>query len=244
MAFWALVGFGGLMLAALALLIPETARNVVGMVTSRTVNGISRSGVYFNSAGMIARLGKASGLAMTITLVTTMGDRTTTNASNPEDSPAKTNPTRSLKFTSPLASIRVFLYLDTSLALWLSASYYVLWYYIQTSIPSTFKSSPYSFNGLQVGLAYLPGSVGVILSMYVTGKVMDHNYKHTAAKIGFMVDRVSGDDVANCPIEEARSRGCAYLLVLSFGVMLSYDWSIERHAPSPSLSSCNSSWAS
>jgi MFS family permease len=70
-AFWALVGFGGLMLAALALLIPETARNVVGMATSRTVNGISRSGVYFNSAGMIARLGKASGLAMTITLVTT-----------------------------------------------------------------------------------------------------------------------------------------------------------------------------
>jgi hypothetical protein len=60
---------------------------------------------------------------------------------------------------------------------------------------------------------------------------MDHNYKHTAAKIGFMVDRVSGDDVANCPIEEARSRGCAYLLVLSFGVMLSYGWSIERHAP-------------
>jgi hypothetical protein len=67
--------------------------------------------------------------------------------------------------------------------------------------------------------------------MYVTGKAMDHNYKHTAAKIGFMVDSVSGDDLANCPIEETRSRGCAYLLVLSFGVMLSYAWSIERHAP-------------
>jgi hypothetical protein len=67
--------------------------------------------------------------------------------------------------------------------------------------------------------------------MYVTGKAIDHNYKHTAAKTGFMVDRVSGDDLANCPIEEARSRGGAYLLVLSFGVMLSYGWSIERHAP-------------
>jgi hypothetical protein len=67
--------------------------------------------------------------------------------------------------------------------------------------------------------------------MYVTGKAMDHNYKHAAAKIGFMVDRVSGDDLANFPIEEARSRGCAYLLVLSFGVMLGYGWSIERHGP-------------
>jgi MFS family permease len=70
-AFWALVGSGGLKLAALALLMPETARNVVGKVTSRTVNGINRSGVYFNSAGMVARLGKASEPAMTMTLVTT-----------------------------------------------------------------------------------------------------------------------------------------------------------------------------
>jgi MFS family permease len=230
-AFWALVGFGGLMLAALALLIPETARNVVGNGNvkdnqwNQPLWGIFQQCWHNRSTGKGKRIGNDNHPA------SNNGDRATTNTSNPENSLANPNPTRSLKFTSPLASIRVIFYLDTSLALWLSASYYALWYCIQTSIPSTFKASPYSFNELQVGLAYLPGSVGVILSMYLTGKAMDHNYKHTAAKIGFMVDRVSGDDLANFPIEQARSRGCAYLLVLSFGVMLGYGWSIERHAP-------------
>jgi MFS family permease len=230
-AFWALVGFGGLMLAALALLIPETARNVVenGNVKDSQWNqplwGTFRQCWHNRSTEKGKRTGNDNQTA------NSNGDRTTINTSNPENSLAKPNPTRSLKFTSPLASIRVIFYLDTSLVLWLSASYYALWYCIQASIPSTFKASPYSFNELQVGLAYLPGSVGVILSMYLTGKAMDRNYKHTAAKIGFMVNRVSGDDLANFPIEQARSRGCAYLLVLSFGVMLGYGWSIERHAP-------------
>ena len=59
---------------------------------------------------------------------------------------------------------------------------------------------------------------------------MDRNYKHAAAKIGFKVDKVSGDDLATFPIEQARSHGCAYLLVLSIGVMLGYGWSIAYHA--------------
>jgi MFS family permease len=230
-AFWALVGFGGLMLAALALLIPETARNVVGNGNVKDSQWNQPLWSIFQQCwhNRSTRKGKQTGNDNHT--ARNNGDRTTTNTGNPENSLAKTKPTRSLKFTSPLSSIRVIFYPDTSLALWLSASSYALWYCIQTSIPSTFKASPYSFNELQVGLAYLPGSVGVILSMYLAGKVMDRNYKYTAAKIGFTVDKVSGDDLASFPIEQARSRGCAYLLVLSFGVMLGYGWSIERHAP-------------
>lgn len=231
-AFWALVGFGGLMLVALALFIPETARNVVGngiVMDSRwnqPLWGIFQQFWHDRSPAKSKRAGNDNHTAHN------HGDRATTaNTGNPKNSLARPEPTRSLKFTSPLASIRVIFYRDTSLALWLSASYYALWYCIQTSIPSIFKASPYSFNELQVGLAYLPGSVGVILSMYLTGKAMDHNYKRTAAKIGFTVDKASGDDLADFPIEQARSRGCAYLLILSFGVMLGYGWSIERHAP-------------
>ena len=228
-AFWALVGFGGLMLAALALLIPETARNVVGNGSIKESQWnqplwcIFRQCWHNRSTGKGKRTGNDSHAA------NNSGNGIITNPGNPENSLAQTKPTRSLKFTSPLASIRVIFYPDTSLVLWLSASYYALWYCIQTSIPSTFKALPYSFDELQVGLAYLPGSIGVILSMFVTGKAIDRNYKLTAAKIGFTVDKVAGDDLANFPIEQARSRGCTYLLVLSFGVMLGYGWSIERH---------------
>jgi MFS family permease len=155
-------GLVSLMLAALALLITETARNVVGNGNVKDSQWNQPLWGAFQQCWHDRSIGKGKRTSNDNHSGNNNGDRTTTNTSNPENSPAKPNPTRSLKFTSPLASIRVISYLDTSLALWLSAFYYALWYCIQTSIPSTFKASPYSFNELQVGLAYLPGSVGVI----------------------------------------------------------------------------------
>jgi len=156
-------------------------------------------------------------------------EATTTSLNNPERTFANTNLERNLKIKSPLDSIRVIFYLDTSLTIWLSSSYYALWYCIQASIPSTYKATPYAFSELEIGLAYLPGAIGVIFSMYVAGKAMDRNYKHTAAKIGFKVDKVSGNDLANFPIEQARSYGCEYLLFVSIAVMVGYGWSITYH---------------
>ncbi|KAF7503602.1 hypothetical protein GJ744_003585 [Endocarpon pusillum] len=210
-AFWALVGFGGLMLVALALFVPETARNVVGNGNvkesrwNQPLWDIFQQSWHDRAPEKSKRTGNDNDTARN------HGDRANTaNTGNPKNPLPRPKPTRSLKFASPLASIRVIFYQDTSLALWLSASYYALWYCIQTSIPPIFQASPYSFNELQ------PWTTTT---------------KHTAAKIEFTVDKVSGDDLADFPIEQARSRGCAYLLILSFGVMLGYGWSVERHAP-------------
>lgn len=131
---------------------------------------------------------------------------------------------------SPFAAIRVLFYKDTPLIIWLSSSYYALWYCVQASIPATYKSSPYFFTELQVGLAYLPGSIGVILSMYVTGKFMDWNYKSTARRYGFTVDKVKGDDLAKFPIEQARSRWSGSLIIFTLFVMVGYGWSIRKSA--------------
>jgi len=59
---------------------------------------------------------------------------------------------------------------------------------------------------------------------------MDFNYKKTAESYGFPVDRVSGDDIRNFPIEVARSRGSYTLHVLSVGTLVGYGWAIERGA--------------
>ncbi|KKY27862.1 putative major facilitator superfamily [Phaeomoniella chlamydospora] len=90
---------------------------------------------------------------------------------------------------------------------------------LAATIPSTFKAEPYAFSELEVGLAYLPGSLGVIVSMYVTGKALDNNYDRAAREMGFTVDKVKGDDLTNFPIERARSRWCAYLLLLSLAAI-------------------------
>lgn len=46
-----------------------------------------------------------------------------------------------------------------------------------------FKST-YGWNEWQTGLAYLPGGTGIILGSYLTGKLLDHNYKSLACSIG------------------------------------------------------------
>jgi multidrug resistance protein len=151
-AFWALAIFGGIEFVLLASLLPETARKVVGdgSVVDRKWN---RPLVSILKPHIPAE-GLASGQKRT----------------------AK-QPARSLEFRSPLAALRLMFHLDTALILWLSSSSYALWYCVQASIPSLYKTPAYySFNELQVGLAYLPGSVGVIISMFLTGKIMDRNY--------------------------------------------------------------------
>lgn len=222
-AFWTLVIFGGVMVFSLALLLPETARNIVG-------NGSVKEEAWNQPLWRLWRtlLLKRRARKHQIT------DHGEVNSNNDDlvgqqEVSATHRPTRSLKLTSPLASIRIIFYRDTSLIIWVSSSFYALWYCIQASIPITFKSPPYLFDDLDVGLAYLPGSIGVVISMYVTGKVMDYNYKHAARKIGFTVDKVKGDDLANFPVECARSRWCSPLLLLSFALMAGYGWAIERH---------------
>ncbi len=51
---------------------------------------------------------------------------------------------------------------------------------------------------------------------------MDHNYKVTAKKIGWIVNKVSSDDLINFPIERARSRGSSWLLIISTITLVGY----------------------
>ena len=204
-AFWALFVFGGAMLLALTLFIPETARNVVG-------NGSVEDKKWNQPIWKLLRRWSKNLPAGT----------------NPPQSTSTSGSSRAFKTSSPLASLRIIFYGDTCLVIWIPSSFYALWYCVQASIPSTYKAACYSFTDLEVGLAYLPGSVGVILSMYLAGKFMDRSYKITAKRMGFAVDKVKGDDLATFPIEQARSRGCTYLLLISTCVMLGYGWAIER----------------
>ncbi len=193
-AFWALVIFGAVMVTALGVLLPETARNVVG-------NGQIKDKVWNRPLVDLSERG------------------------NPSIGPGDGHPSpprRNLRFRSPLMSIRIMAYPDTLLILWIVGSFYALWYTVQASIPSTYSGHPYNFNELQIGLAYLPGSAGVIICMYLTGKAMDYNYRFVAKQVGLEVDSVRGNDLAYFPIERARGRGCIWLLLASLAITVAY----------------------
>ncbi|KAL8705186.1 MAG: hypothetical protein Q9201_001686 [Fulgogasparrea decipioides] len=204
--FWALVIFGGVVFLLIGTALPETARNVVG-------NGSAKVPKWRQTWWNIFK------------------DRKSTSGKGDEenkDAGTGKKPLLSFKMTNPWACLRILFWRDTALVLWMSSSPYAVWYCVQTSIPSIYKVT-YAFNELQIGLTYLPGAAGVILGSYLNGKLMDTNYSVTARSIGHKIDRVSGDNLDNFPIERARARGAYWLLVVYTCALAGYGWVVKSH---------------
>lgn len=195
------------------------------MAVLRSANGIDRSGSYSENVGdCVETSTKSQDSQRNNGNIQILGIEVAANGHA-----AAARPQRAFKIRSPLAVGKVLLCKDALLTIWVQSSYYAAGYCIQASIPATYKSAPYSFSELQVGLAYIPGAVGVIISFYTTSTFIDRNYKSKAGKIGFTVDKVKGDDLAKFPIEEVRFRWAGILNTLCLCAMVGYGWSIDRH---------------
>lgn len=215
-AFWVMLIFSAGMLLALALLLPETARNIVG-------NG-SISGKSWISRPLLDILRRK-------------------HPASPQNTDDHQVSKRHLAWKSPFQAILIVRHPDVALILWIIGFFYALWYTVQTSIPIVFQDEPYKFNELEIGLSYLPGAAGVIICMYLTGRVMDRNYKHfedrltpdATTKPTHPSSTPHTDDLTNFPIERARARYCNLLSALTAALTISYGWVIQTgiHASVP-----------
>ncbi|RDW56908.1 hypothetical protein BP5796_12975 [Coleophoma crateriformis] len=227
-AFRALCIFGGFMLFSLVLFLPETARNVIG-------NGAIKDCKWNQPLMLILRESWQSHRASR-----KQYHNSQQHDLNPEpviieisssgNEPLNLLPKRAFRIRSPLAVGKVLLCKDALLIIWVQSSYYAAGYCIQAGIPKIYKSQPYSFTELQVGLAYIPGAVGVILSFYATSTFIDRNYKAKAREAGFTTDRIKGDNLTNFPIEEARFRWAGRLNILCLCALVGFGWSVHEHA--------------
>lgn len=214
--FWALVIVGAFLLLGVGTLLPETARSVVGNGSGR-----KRQSLWNKSWYSICKSWPQGHKANT---------SKTKIEKYPEDKDENLN--RSLlkrfRIRNPLLCLRIIFHFDTFLGLWMHGSFYTVDYSLVAAVPDIYKSI-YHFNELQIGLAYLPRGAGIIIGGYCVGKVMDYNYKFTANKIGWTIDKVSGDSLINFPIEQARSRGSLWLLIISTATLVGYGWAVSKH---------------
>jgi MFS family permease len=210
--FWALTIFGGAITLTIALVFPETGRNIVG-------NGsIAPTGWYRTWWRILTkRISNEHGVSR----LPSVG-----NGTNVE-----INRTRSrwkvLIPRNPFFGVRIMFYKDTAFILFMASIFYATYYCVQTSIPVIY-GSVYGFNELQIGLAYLPGGVGIIIGATCTGRLMDYNYKVTAAQVGHEIDKVRGDNIDKFPIEKARTRLSLPLLAIYTTAVVGYGWATER----------------
>ncbi|KAI4108870.1 MAG: hypothetical protein LQ339_001988 [Xanthoria mediterranea] len=130
---------------------------------------------------------------------------------------------------NPLSCLRIVFHKDTALVLVANAVFYMNYSCMQASL-SPLLMDIYGLNALEVGLTYLPYGIACGIASVLVGKVMDHDYKVTAAAVGFTIDKTKGDDLARFPIEKARLRSIWYFVSISTACTIGYGWTLQAKA--------------
>ncbi|KAI1332864.1 major facilitator superfamily transporter [Xylariaceae sp. FL0255] len=222
--FRALLIFGGSGVLLIGWLMPETGRMVVG-------NGSVPAQGIWRSWWSLLRERRRLKNSRTASSDDEKGSIDTPRANASLDGDINTGKDGRGKWVmpNPFPSIRLIGHPDTFLILWLAASPYAFWSAVQTTMTPIF-SVRYGFNSLEVGAAFLAGGVGILAGGFVAGKLMDVNYSHEARKVGITTERERGEDIAEFPIERARSRGSTLIIAISIGAVVGYGWAIQKHA--------------
>ncbi|AEO68573.1 uncharacterized protein THITE_2118141 [Thermothielavioides terrestris NRRL 8126] len=180
--FWFLVITAGVFLIIYVPLVPETARNIVG-------NG-SIPPPALNASLMSQRYWRK---------------RRRNHQAHAEQEPLPEPKKLPLKVPIPniFAAVVIVLEKDVGPMMLFMSLFVMANYALMVPIQDVIRRR-YDFNDLQVGLCYIPFSVGSVIGSAVTGKLLNWNYARVARSIGVSPDRKRGDDLRKFPIERAR----------------------------------------
>ncbi|KAK4087967.1 hypothetical protein Purlil1_7725 [Purpureocillium lilacinum] len=233
--FWFLAISSGACLLLIALLLPETARSIVGDGS-----------------------GKVSGFRRTVLshwqlLTLRQGHRRPGSASG-EAAVAIGNDTgRRLKLPNPLASLKLLWAKDSALITLIFGIFYMNLSSLQAST-STLFLTVYDISGIQLGLVYLPSGIGSCIGAYCAGQLelrlemlqrpqpdpvalsfvscslLDHDYRVIARKNEIEINIPGSDDLDHFPIERARFRSIWHVISAGAVSLVGYGWSLQLKA--------------
>lgn len=126
---------------------------------------------------------------------------------------------------SVLQSLRIIFYPDAAAVLWMVATSYSVYYTFQVAIPTIYKDV-YSYNELEIGLAFLPGLAGMTIGGIIAGKLVDRNFAKVARKENMVIDRQKSDTLKDFPIEAARYQNCLVFVVFEVALVVGYGWAV------------------
>ncbi|KAG8159469.1 hypothetical protein KVR01_011130 [Diaporthe batatas] len=197
--FWFLSAATPCCLIPIALLFPETNRSVVGTGNVRA-HGLHRP--------------------LLPLLLPMVGAKSTCQ---PIDKQTDQRPSM-----NPLTSIKLLRSPGTAL---LVASYgvgYATYSCLQASLSSLFLDIyEEQISSLASGLIYIPFGVACALSAFATGKLLDRNFRETAAEQGVTVTTNRVDNLSTFPIEKARLRTIIPLVCVSALLIIAYGWQLQ-----------------
>ncbi|OTB05648.1 hypothetical protein M426DRAFT_127808 [Hypoxylon sp. CI-4A] len=210
--FWFLAGVAGINLLILVFFFPETCRKVVG---DGSILPRRRNQTILQLIKNRRQKKSASDT-----------ESNTPTPTEPIEPPPKIN----FAWSKFVTSLVLLCEKELSLLFLYGGFVYAGVYAVATAVPTLF-SELYGFDGLKVGLLYLPMAVGSILSVVLVGKGMNWNYRRHARRLGMMrVDRDRQMDLADFPIEQARIEVAVPPLALSMVTIAAWGWAVESRA--------------
>jgi MFS family permease len=219
--FWFLLILSGVFSLALFLFLPETCRKVVGdgSIPPPPLNSSVSDWIRHRRR------------------------RKRGEAATPEEI-AEARKNYSLRFPSPLPTLRVATDLETGAILLVTGFMYAGFYAVMTGATASFHSV-YHFNNIQTALMYLPLGIGGIFSALTTGRLVDWNYRRHAKRAGMPVVRSKAQDLSNFNIEKARLEIALPSYYLSTVCMIAYGWVMGRrvHLAAPVILLFVSGWS-
>jgi predicted MFS family arabinose efflux permease len=152
--FWLLTILGSVFLLLILLFLPETCKTIVGN-GSIPAQGWNRSWMSYLSGAP--------------------AEKQSSDADEEHAISEITSPSRTKNFMAfipnPWKSVRLLFEKDTSLVLSLSGMFYMAYYIVQASIPTSL-SQIYHYSAADIGLCYFTIGLGVALGGYINGSIL------------------------------------------------------------------------
>ncbi|KAI1747048.1 major facilitator superfamily domain-containing protein [Xylaria castorea] len=211
--FWVLAILSGFVLVLFLLFMPETCRLLVG-------DGSIRPHRFYRTFWQLIKDARRKKSA------TLNADGTLTHQD------ANKEPKKSLRVQKPNLTRTLLILFEKEMFLLLmySSLIYAGFYAVSTAIPAEFARL-YGFDGLKIGLVYLPLGVGSIVSVFLMGPLANWNYRRHCRMLNLPYDRSRQQDMAGFPIEQARLQISIPFLALFTAVLIGFGWAIEAEAP-------------
>lgn len=140
-------------------------------------------------------------------------------------------PRQNVTFKSVVTPLCFLFEKDVFAALFFGSVVYAVWSMVTSSTSAIFASR-FNLNVLQIGLIFLPNGIGCVLGSYLTGRLMDYDYKlierRYREKNGIDADvPLNKKDLVDFPIEESRMRNIWWIVCIFILATALYGYSLR-----------------
>lgn len=144
------------------------------------------------------------------------------------DQPA---PKKKVTFTSIVAPLRFLFEKDVFITLFFGSIVYTVWSMVTSSTTDLFQDR-FHLNDILTGVIFLPNGAGCVLGSYITGYLMDHDYKVVERQYR-LHKNIPADTVLNkkelvdFPVEKSRMRNIWWIVLIFVITTALYGFSLS-----------------